>query len=126
MSGPRRDEPLDPALLAALRAAIPVGSTIHTVAQRRPNRIVGIDEFGVMVETERSTARQAGAQLVPAWMLNTAWRHLRKFRSLTLGFLLDDLKVKRSAAVFAILARLDDVDVATTRPTTLVLRHPIR
>lgn len=55
-------------------------------------------------------------------MLNCAWRELTKPRSLTNAFLLNDLNVKRSAAVCALLARLPDVEVATTRPITLVLR----
>lgn len=124
MTTRRTDQRLDPILQVALAAAIPIGSTIPTVAQGRPNRIVAIDDNGVQVETERSLARTGGAELVPAWMLNTAWEHLRRFRSLTQRYLLDDLKVKRSAAVFAILARLDDADLVTTKPTTLVLRHP--
>jgi hypothetical protein len=63
-----------------------------------------------------------GAELVPAWMLNCAWRELTERRTLTNAFLLNYLHAKRSSAVCALLARLCTVDVVTTRPVTLVLR----
>ncbi len=117
-----RSEPLLPNLLDAIAASSPVGATISTVAQHKPNRILAIGPEGVRIETERSLARSGGPELVPAWMLNCAWRELTARRSLTNSFLLNDLNAKRSSAVCALLSRLPNVEVVTTRPITLVLR----
>jgi hypothetical protein len=58
------------------------------------------------VETERSTSRTGGAEPIPAWMFNLAWDRLRTFGQLTNRQLLDDLRVHRSSAVCAMLARV--------------------
>jgi hypothetical protein len=117
-----RSEPLLPELLDSIAASSPVGSTISTLAFGKPNRIVAIEPEGVRIETERSLARTGNAELVPAWMLNHAWRRLVQDGTLTNSFLVNDLKVKRSSAVCALLARFPDVEVSATRPITLVRR----
>lgn len=71
--------------------------------------------------TERSAARDTGPQLVPAWMIQAGWEHLRSYGSLTNAYLLSakGLNVKRSSAVCAILARLPEVRVVSTRSIEL-------
>jgi len=111
----------EPDLLGLLQRAVPVGSTISTLAEGRPNLIVDITEHGVYVETGRSRSRQAGAQLVPAWMLQLAWDYLQRYGELSNRYLLaaDGLNVKRSSAVCAILARLPGITVTSTKPIVL-------
>lgn len=69
------------------------------------------------LETEASKAKGAGPQLVRAWMLNTAWHHLRSTGSLDNRFLLSvkGLNVKRSSAVCALLAQTPGVKVMSSR-----------
>lgn len=118
MSG---SEPLDPDLLERLRASLRSSRAIATLSNGRPNWVTGIDRSGVHVETEASRKKGAGPQLVEAWMLNVAWRHLQATGSLTNKYLLatDGLNVKRSSAVCALLATLPGVDVASSRPIEL-------
>lgn len=105
-------------MLARLQQRSPA---ITTVAEGRPNWITGVKPTGVWIETEASRAKGTGPQLVPAWMINVAWDHLRSQGSLEQRFLLatDGLNVKRSAAVMALLARLPGVTVASSRPSRL-------
>jgi HKD family nuclease len=116
------DEPADaiaPELLAALRKL--QGETIETLADGRPNRIVEVDQSGVLVETEGSRRKRSGPQRVEPWMLNDAWEHLRERGELTNRELLDGLRVMRSSAVCAMLARVPGVQVASRRPIVLRL-----
>ena len=78
------------------------------------------------METERSRARRAGAQLVPAWMLQLAGDYLQRYDEPSSRHLLaaDGLNVKRSSAVCAILARLPGITVASTRPIVLRVDRP--
>ncbi len=75
----------------------------------RVNRVVELTPVEVHVETERSRSR-GGAEPIPAWMFNLAWDRLRTFKTLTNSELLNDLRVHRSSAVCAILARLPQVE----------------
>jgi len=84
-------------------------------------RIVSIDRSGIQVETLRSDQRGSGPQTVPAWMIVMAWNHLRQRGELSQTELLNDLNVKRSAFVCALLAQFPDVVVRSTRPTVLEL-----
>jgi hypothetical protein len=113
---------LDDELFDLLHAHVPAGAVIETLSNRRPNWVTEVTREGVLIETERSRAHGAGAQLVPAWMIQAAWDHLRAERSLTNKYLLaaDGLNVKRSAAVCALLAALPGVEVKSTRPIVLV------
>jgi hypothetical protein len=54
-------------------------------------------------------------------MINVAWAHLRKYRRLTQEQLLNELNVKRSAFVCALLARFDGVEVELDKPIVLRL-----
>ena len=78
----RRRE-LDDSLLDRIRAVVAPGDEIYTLTTKRPNRIVSIDCTGIEVETIRSEDRGSGPQLVPAWMIDTAWSHLRRHGRLT-------------------------------------------
>jgi hypothetical protein len=83
---------------------------------------VDISEAGVLVETDTSIKSDKGPQLVPAWMLNLGWRHLRTDGTLTNQHLLTDHNVRRSSAVCTLLAALPDVEVISSRPIELRLR----
>lgn len=111
----------DDDLLRRVEAAVQPGAVIVTLGISRPNRVVSVAPDGILVETERSAARGTGPQLVPAWMVQTAWDHLRSAGTLTQDYLMNVLNVKRSAFVCALLAQLPDVDVQRTRPITLVM-----
>lgn len=110
-------EKLSEHLYAALRAVIEDGLTVATIANGRPNRVTHIGYEGAWIATEKSTAAGKGPQLVPAWMIQAAWDHLERTGSITNEFLLssDGLNVKRSSAVCALLARLPEVRVTSTR-----------
>lgn len=105
-------------LLTDLRERTPV---ITTVANGKPNRIVSVDPEGVRIETDASIKKGSGPQLVPAWMVDVALDHLRSTGSLAATYLLatDGLNVKRSSAVWALLARLPGVQVVSSRPIEL-------
>lgn len=93
--------------------------SVDTVGHGEPNQIVEVRPEGVMI----TTAQTSGApQLVPAWMFEVAWSHLKEHGLLESRFLQasDGLNVKRSAAVMAVLARVGGVRSAT-RPARLFL-----
>lgn len=102
-------------------SAVAPGNEIATLTNKRVNRIVAIDRSGVFVETDRSQRLGTGAQLVPAWMIMTAWHHLRRNGRLTNEQLVNELNAKRSAFVCALLAQFPDVVVLSTRPIVLEL-----
>ena len=109
------------ALYALVADTISVGQVIETLARKQTNYIAGIDRPGVYVETERSKVRGTGPQHVPAWMIDTAWDHLRRNGELSQVTLLNDLNVKRSAFVCALLARFPGVVVHSDRAVVLRL-----
>jgi hypothetical protein len=82
--------------------------------------VVDVKEAAVYVETDRSRERRGGAEEIPAWMFNLAWDHLRTHGELSNRTLLDELRVHRSSAVCAILARMPGVNVRPGRTITLV------
>jgi len=82
------------------------------------NEVVELTPTEMYVQTRRSGDRGAGAQPIPAWMFNLAWEYLQKHGTLTNSFLLNELRVHRSSAVCAILARLPQVH-ATSSPIRL-------
>jgi hypothetical protein len=57
-------------------------------------------------------------------MIVAAWNRLRQKGQLSQNELLNDLNVKRSAFVFALLAQFPDVHMLTTRPTVLQFIRP--
>jgi hypothetical protein len=60
-------------------------------------------------------------QIVPAWMIVSAWEHLRHNGELSQNELLNELNVKRSAFICALLAQFPYVVVFSTRATVLEL-----
>ncbi len=113
-------ELFEPGLYALLRAEVkrdPVFTTLGPSPRR--NRVVELSSADVHVETERSRARAGGAEPIPAWMFNLAWDRLRTHGALSNMELLDDLRVHRSSAVCAILARLPGVVRAPGRAIVL-------
>jgi hypothetical protein len=111
---------LSPDLLDLLEAHTPVGTVILTLSTGKPNRIVELSSAGAKIATERSSQ---DPQLVPAWMIQTAWNHLKEHGELTNRELVatDGLNVKRSSAVCALLARIPGVKVHSRGPITLNL-----
>ena len=121
-----RDRTIMPArLMDQIRAEAshnPVFLTLGPNPKR--NRVTRVCEQGVFLETDRTTAKASGAQLVDAWMFELAWRYLAAHGTLTNKHLLNNLRVHRSSAVCAILARLPGVHVVPGRPIGLVCgRH---
>jgi hypothetical protein len=105
------EEPFEPALYAALWAEVRRDPVFLTLGPSpRPNRVVELTPVEVHVETERSRERTGAAEAIPAWMFNLAWEQLRTHGTLSNAELLNDLRVHRSSAVCAILARLPPVD----------------
>jgi hypothetical protein len=121
MSEYARSTELDDDLFDRLRSVVESGDEITTLSNKRPNRIVSIDHSGAWVETLRSDRRGTGPQFVPAWMIVAAWDRLRQNGELTHNELLNELNVKRSAFVCALLAQFPDVVVRSTRPIALDL-----
>jgi HKD family nuclease len=72
--------------------------------QRKPNKVTDLTPEALYVETERSRSRGQREE-IPAWMFNLAWEYLKTHRELSNRILLDELRVHRSSAVCAILAR---------------------
>jgi HKD family nuclease len=116
-----KDETFSTDLLLQLSESLPVGESIFTLAQGQPNEIVDISPAGVLVQTERSLRMGTGPQLVDAWMIELAWDYLKAQRELSNTTLLNELNVKRSSAVCAILAKVAGVEVASTKPIVLRL-----
>lgn len=110
---------LDDDILGRIQSAIQPGDEIRTLSRKRPNVIAAIDRRGIWVQTLRSDSRRSGPQLVPAWMIVTAWQHLQKVGSLSHAELLEELNVKRSAFVIALLAQFTEVIVRSTEPTVI-------
>ncbi|CAN5546814.1 hypothetical protein BH10ACT1_BH10ACT1_38410 [soil metagenome] len=115
------DQVLGVELLTMLRGVLAETPVITTISDGRPNWICAVDERGVRLETEASRRNGTGDQLVPAWMLQVAWDHLRSHGSLQNRYLVatSGLSVKRSSPVCALLAHLPGVTVASTRPIEL-------
>lgn len=93
------------------------GMVILTLSGKKLNRIIAVDRDGVLVETERSLSRGTGPQRVPAWMIGAAWERLCDKGELSQQELLNELNVKRSAFVCALVAKFPQVRIRSTRPT---------
>jgi HKD family nuclease len=103
------DDELEPVLLQRLEDAVARSPVFETLGTRARNEVLGLSRSEVLVSTGRSDARGFGAHPIPAWMFNLAWEWLHKRGELTNKMLLKTLRVHRSSAVCAILARLDGV-----------------
>lgn len=97
------------------------GTVILTLSTKNLNRITAVDRKGVWVETERSMSLGSGPQLVPAWMIAVAWERLCDKGELSQQELLNELNVKRSAFVCALVAKFPEVHIRSTRPTVVEL-----
>jgi HKD family nuclease len=115
-----QEEAFEPRLYAALEAEIRRDPVFRILGRDRPNRVVELTPLEVQIETERSRERTGGAEPVPAWMFNLAWQRLQTHGTLSNAELLKDLRVHRSTAVCAMMARLPQVEVVPGR--TVVLR----
>jgi phosphatidylserine/phosphatidylglycerophosphate/cardiolipin synthase-like enzyme len=105
-------EVIAPDLYKALSASArrdPIFKTLGS--QPKPNK-VEVTPREVLVETEATQHKHSPPQLVPAWMLNLAWEYLRTKGELANTVLLRELRVHRSSAVCAMLARVPGVEVA--------------
>lgn len=100
------------------------GTAILTLSTKNLNRISSVTRKGVFVETERSTKLGTGPQLVPAWMIAAAWERLCNKGELSQQELLNELNVKRSAFVCALVAKFPEVHIRSTRPTILEMQRP--
>jgi HKD family nuclease len=110
---------LDERLFALLGQQVAQDPIFRTLAQGRPNRVVRLGRDGIDVETERSRGRTRGAEPIPAWMFNLAWERLQTHGVLTNAELLNELRVHRSSAVCAILARFPGVEQVPGREIRL-------
>ena len=109
-AGHLEKERLDDALLLAIHEAVRASDVFPTVQQGRKNIVTEVTPHGVYVETARTSARGAQAQLVPAWMIQLAWDYLRANGALSNRVLREDLRVMRSSFVCGLLARLPGVE----------------
>lgn len=115
----------DDVLFAKVSEVIRPGTAILTLSTKNLNRVTAVDRKGVWVETERSMSLGSGPQLVPAWMIAVAWDRLRDKGELSQQELLNELNVKRSAFLCALLAKFPDVQIRSVRPTILELEQDI-
>jgi HKD family nuclease len=114
------DEPIRPELyevLQAERMRDPVFLTLGPTHAR--NVVAEITPHEVLITTARSRTKTGGPQSVPAWMLNLAWDFLVTHGALSNKQLLEDLRVHRSSAVCALLARVPGVAVDVRARVTL-------
>ena len=112
-AGPRGDEEIEPALFKLLAREVAKDPLFLTLGRTpRPNRVTAVTRTALWVETERGT----GPQQVPAWMLNVAWSALRGQGVLFNKQLLEELRVHRSSAVCALLARLPGIEPFSDGP----------
>lgn len=115
-----REEPFEPELYAHLAAEVRRDPVFLTLGPSpRPNRVVELSPVELHVETSRSRERTGGAEAIPAWMFNLAWERLQTHGTLSNIELLNDLRVHRSSAVCAILARLPPVERLAGKGITL-------
>jgi hypothetical protein len=85
----------------------------------RLNRVTELTPTEALVQTERSQAAGSMGEPIPAWMFNLAWDTLKMHGRLSNRQLLDDLRVHRSSAVCAMLARVRWVRVTGGRQIEL-------
>jgi HKD family nuclease len=113
-------EEIIPELLAALSKATRLNPVFMTLGPKPlPNKVVEVTPSEIWIETERTSRERSGPQPVPAWMLNLAWEYLRTRGELANTTLLNQLRVHRSSAVCALLAKVPGVIVVPGRAITL-------
>lgn len=103
-------ELIDPDLFQLLQAEVARSPVFMTLGSTpRPNTIRELTRTHLLVETERTRAERTPPQPIPAWMINVAWEYLKAHGRLTNHHLLHELRVHRSSAVCALLARMPRV-----------------
>jgi hypothetical protein len=107
---PPAPPPLEADLHALIEAALARDPILRTLATGAQNEVTAISADGLHVHTARTRTRGEGAQLVPGWMIRLAWDYLQAHGALDNRKLLNDLRVHRSSAVLALLARLPGVE----------------
>lgn len=113
-------ELLVPELLAAITSEWKRDPVFMTLGPSPAGDVVAdVTPSAVYVETERSRERKGGAEEIPAWMFNLAWDHLRTHGELSNQLLREELRVHRSSAVCAILARVPGVRARGGRTVSL-------
>ena len=113
----------EPQLLTLLRTEVAREPLFLTLTRGNPNRVTEVTPHGIYIETDASRAKGRPPQEVPSWMFELAWETLRARGQVTQQEVLNELNIKRSAAVCAVLARLPAVDVVREgRGTALVWR----
>jgi hypothetical protein len=114
------EEEIVPELLAEIAKARRLDPVFMTLGPNpRPNNVVEVTPSEIWIETERTRRERTGPQPVPAWMLNLAWEYLKTRGELTNATLLNQLRVHRSSAVCALLARVPGVEVPSGGPIAL-------
>jgi hypothetical protein len=104
-------EAFEDALYAQLATEVQRDPVFATLGPHpKPNHVVALTPVEVYVETGHALAQTGRARPIPAWMFNMAWDRLRTHGTLSNRELLDELRVYRSSAVCAILARLPSVE----------------
>ena len=105
-------------LLSAEVSREPVFQTLGPRPAR--NEVLTLTPAELFVQTSRSRASGRHGEPIPAWMFNLAWDHLKTHGVLSNRELLEDLRVHRSSAVCAILARIPGISVG---PPGITLRR---
>ncbi len=104
------DDELAPWLLDALSREAAREPVFRTLGSGAENEVTEVTRSEVLVSTERARRKTGQAAPIPAWMFNIAWDYLNAKGELTNQVLLNHLRVHRSSAVCAILARLPGVE----------------
>lgn len=107
-------EPFSNERYSFLSAAVRVDPVFLTLRGRKPNRVVQVEPDQLLVETGRSRER-GPPEKVPAWMFNLAFAYLQTHGELDYPKLTDGLRVHRSSAVLAILARHPSMELLPGR-----------
>lgn len=118
---PEEKHTFHPLLRAELEREVERDSLFLTLSQQKPNLVTLVTAHGLYVETNDSRAKGTPPQLVPSWMFELAYETLRARGRITQQEVLNTLNIKRSAAVCAILARLEHVSVRKHRRQTELL-----
>ena len=105
------DDELAPELFEAIDREVARDRVFLTLGRPAPNTITEVTRAEVLVMTEKSLKQTGQASSIPAWMFNIAWDYLQAKGELSNKTLLSHLRVHRSSAVCAILARLPGIEV---------------